>query len=363
MRKTCLRNFYVPLLFISTFSFGQMTVTGGGYTATQLATHLQGPGVTVFNATLTCPSNAYGEYVVSGTPGMDSGIVLTTGSVSDYAGGFGVSGSASIFASTDNAAPGDAELSSLTTEPTFDACILEFDLQAVGDSIQFKYRFGSEEYTDYTCSPFNDVFGFFITGGAYTTPTNIALVTGTSIPVCINSVNCGATGSYPFSTCTALGAGSPFCAYYVNNLADTVITYDGLTTVFTAMAAVNPVDTYHLKLAVADVSDGVFDSGVFLESPSLISAYRPATQIPSGNSSDQLDIAPNPVKDMLVCRSRSLKKGTLTITDINGKMVLSEQVNFDDGETHIPLRLVAGIYSVKFSGNNEVIRKTIVVAN
>ena len=262
------------LLFLTlgTASNGQITVTRF-YTPTQLASFLTGSGVSVFGATMTCPSDASGEFrVVASTLGIDSGVVLSNGAVLTILDTVGVDGSATLFASTDNGAPGDPQLSALiggmTTE---DACILEFNFRPSGDTVKFKYVFGSEEYTDYTCSTFNDVFGFLITGGSYGTATNLALVPGTTIPVCINSVNCGATGSYTIGACNALGAGSPFCAYYVNNIGGTTVTYDGLTTVLTAIAAVNPCDTYHLKLGVADASDHVFDSGVFIAGGSLSS--------------------------------------------------------------------------------------------
>jgi hypothetical protein len=60
---------------------------------------------------------------------------------------------------------------------------------------------------------------------------NLALVPGTNIPVTINSINSGtAGGGYNISTCQAMGAGSPFSQYYINNSGSTTIVYDGLTT-------------------------------------------------------------------------------------------------------------------------------------
>ena len=38
---------------------------------------------------------------------------------------------------------------------------IEFSFIAQSDSISFNYCFGSHEYDGYTCSNFNDVFGFF----------------------------------------------------------------------------------------------------------------------------------------------------------------------------------------------------------
>ena len=288
--KRCTKlPFLVFLVALSLSTNAQITVTGG-YTAAQMAAKLTGAGVTVFGATLTCPADAYGEFVVvSSSLGLDSGIVLTNGTAVTTTTTVGVditngltAGDLSNFASTDNTSSstggvGDPDLTALAGLPTFDACILEFNFKPAGDTIRFRYVFGSEEYTDFTCTTFNDVFGFLISGGAYTTPTNVALVPGTTIPVCINSVNCGATGGGSLSTCTALGTGSPFCAYYVNNFAGTTVSYDGLTTVLTAQALVSPCDTYHLKLGVADASDHVLDSGVFIEAGSLTS--RPPVTI------------------------------------------------------------------------------------
>ena len=265
------------LSFLGSASRAQLVVTGG-YSAAQMAAKLAGPGVTVFGATLTCPSVAYGQFkVITSNLGIDSGIVLTSGLAITSGTNYCVDGPASDFANNDNLAPGDADLTTLAGLPTNDACILEFDFKPAGDTVRFKYVFGSEEYTDFTCSSFNDVFGFLISGGAFTTPVNLAKVPGTNIPVCINSVNCGATGGYSTSTCSALGPGSPFCTYYVDNSAGTTVTYDGITTVLTAEALVSPCDTYHLKLGVADASDGAFDSGVFIEAGSLTS--RPPVAI------------------------------------------------------------------------------------
>jgi gliding motility-associated-like protein len=117
------------------------------------------------------------------------------------------------------------------------------------------------------------VFGFFISGPGIVGAPNMALIPGTTIPVCINSTTNPAVVSVgSLAACTSLGAGSPFAMYYVNNIATgTTITYPGFTTVLTAMHSVLPCSTYHLKLGVADASDAVLDSGVFIAAGSLTS--------------------------------------------------------------------------------------------
>ena len=283
--KTC-----CVLVAFCAFSYtsSAQLILSANKTATILSSALAGSGVTIMSPTMTCAGNANAVFTTGAISplGIPTGIVLTTGNAVDSTTasgfGYGVGDPSSDFANTGNGTPGDPELDALVTpNPTNDACILEFNFKPAGDTIKFNYVFGSEEYTDYTCSPFNDVFAFFISGGAYVSPTNLALVPGTSIPVAVNSVNCGATGGYPLSTCTAMGPGSPFCAYYVNNLvasspAFDYVTYDGLTTVLQVVAAVSPCDTYHLKLAIADAGDDAFDSGVFIEGGSLTSATTTA---------------------------------------------------------------------------------------
>ena len=265
------KSFYLTLLLFLLFQnlavTAQITVVPGA-TAAILANKLVGPGVIIISPTLTCAAVANGTFSGPSSLSFDSGIVLCNGTATD------VANPATFFANTALATPGDPMLSALCGQPTNDACILEFDFRPIGDTVKFDYVFGSEEYTDFVCTEFNDVFGFFISGPGYGAPTNIALVPGTTIPVCINSVNCGVgVGGGTLSTCTAMGPGAPFCTYYVANLTlgGTTIAYDGLTTTLTAIAHVTPCDTYHLKMGVADAVDDVLDSGVFLKAGSLSS--------------------------------------------------------------------------------------------
>jgi hypothetical protein len=250
---------------ISNICLAQFTVSPNK-TAAQLANALTGPGVTVMNATMNCPSVANGTFSGAVSPlGISSGIVLTSGTA------VSVDNPASFFASPeDNGTGGDANLTALSGNPTLDACVIEFDFVPLGDSIKFNYQFGSEEYPVYTCSQFNDVFGFFISGPGYGSPTNIAKVPGTNIPVAINSINSGsASPGFPFANCTGMGAGSPFPSFFINNVGGGTVAYDGLTRVLTAKAAVTPCATYHFKLGVADATDHILSSGVFLQEGSL----------------------------------------------------------------------------------------------
>jgi gliding motility-associated-like protein len=246
-------------------SYAQLTVTAN-QTAAALAQNLAGTGVTVLNANLTCAGAANGTFTATASNlGITNGIVLTTGQAT------AVAGAEAGLTSFNNNTTGDPALQTLSgASTTKDACILQFDLVPKGDTIKFDYVFGSEEYINSICGPYNDAFAFFISGPGITGTVNMARVPGTGIPVAVNSINTGIPGLYgALPNCTAMGPGAPFTAYYNNNTGGATVAYRGLTTVLTAAHMVTPCDTYHLKLTVADAVNGLYDSGVFIKAGSL----------------------------------------------------------------------------------------------
>ena len=246
---------------ISNKAIAQITWTTG-YTATEIVETLAGNGVEVDNATIDCHNLAFGQFdCVDCNVGIDSGIILTSGRVSNIAGpnNLGSTG-------TSNAWAGDPDLNALPgITVTHDACVLEFDVYSPGDSLKFEYVFGSEEYPEYANSSINDCFAFWISGPGYATPTNIALIPGTIEPVTIANVNNVDHPEYYIANGT--GGGGVFGAdpYYIE--------YDGFTVVLTAEASVSPCNWYHLKIALADEEDYSWDSGVFLKAESLTTTY------------------------------------------------------------------------------------------
>ena len=256
-------------LFFTQHLQAQLTVTTGA-SASTLAATLAGPGATTYGATLTCPGIAEGTFTATGTLlSMSSGIVLTNGHAAATA------GTEPALTSYNDGAAGDASFVTLGILPsgtnTYDACELEFNVVATGDTLSFNYQFGSDEYRTAVCSPYNDAFAFFISGPGIVGSPNMALVPGTNLPVEINTVNNGIPGTSGgvLSNCTSIGAGSPFTAYYLDNTGGTLLAYRGYTTKFKAFHTVTPCDTYHLKLAIVDAGNAIYDSGVFLEAGSL----------------------------------------------------------------------------------------------
>ena len=243
----------------------QLQITANN-NAQALVQKLLGPGVIVSNVILTGHPAMTGFFNnLSGTNiNIDSGIVLTNGRAKTIGatGPFGMDGDG-VTAAIDVDAfntwnfPGDADITAIVNEQTFDACVLEFDFLPLGDSIRFNYVFSSEEYTDYSCTEFNDAFAFLISGPGITGIKNIALIPNTTLPVTINNIN------------------EKFCAlfpqYFINNEPNAFFTHNGHVAVFTAKEKVQTCQTYHLKLVIADVSDDDLDSGVFLQAGSFSS--------------------------------------------------------------------------------------------
>ena len=228
---------------------------------------LLGPGVTVSNILYNGSPAALGSFEASNTNlGINEGVVLTTGTVIDN--GEGPQGpNNQAGAGMDNNVGGSALLSGLIGgTQTYNASILEFDFIPYSDTVRFKYVFGSDEYPEFAPpnnSGFNDVFGFFISGPGISGIQNIAILPNGGGVVSINNVN-AITNSQYFNF-----NGDGNTAPYNNN--PFYIQYDGFTDVLEAISQVQCGQTYHLAIAVADVGDGAWDSGIFLEANSLSS--------------------------------------------------------------------------------------------
>jgi trimeric autotransporter adhesin len=273
--KSSVLKFALLSIFISLnlSSVNAQLSVSANKTATQLSSTIGGSGITISSPVLTCPALANGTFTVTpgtllgGTTafGINSGILLTTGRATAAAGSEGP------LVSYNNGAAGYAPLATLAGATTYDACVLEFDMTSIGDTVSFNYQFGSEEYRNSVCGPYNDAFEFLISGPGITGSANMALVPGSTVPVAVNSVNNGVVGIYgTWSNCTAMGPGSPFTTgYYVDNTGGSFFTYRGYTRKFVAKHSVIPCSTYHLVLAIADASNGLYDSGVFIEAGSL----------------------------------------------------------------------------------------------
>ncbi len=225
---------------------------------------LLGSGVTVSNVTFNGGSGAQpneqlgyfdgSECVL----GMDSGLFLCTGNINMA---LGPNNSGSLSMELSSIPPYDDDLDNVAGDPCMDVGSLEFDFVPTGDSISFSYSFASEEYLEYVNAGYNDAFGFFLSGPGISGPfqndaTNLAMVPGTFSYVSVNSINTGSNASYYQDN--GNGSSAPYSTdpFYFQ--------FDGFTVGLTAHAAVQCGQTYHIKMAIGDVGDPNWDSGVFI---------------------------------------------------------------------------------------------------
>lgn len=222
----------------------------GSLTAEDLVSLLLGENSTVVvsNITITGSNLAIGKFTNGGSLEFDTGIVMSTGKVSEIPEGVIAD---DAYLGTDFSNTGDEDLKNLSGFDNFDAIILEFDFMTEYDSITFNYRIASTE-------PFGgeyaDVFGLFVNG------VNVALLPDGEI---VTIPNIDPSGPYyeegPFNTSFDRGFESP----------------QGFSIVLTAVADVEPNTLNHMKFAIADVVDGDYDSAVFIEGGSFVSNTLP----------------------------------------------------------------------------------------
>ena len=254
--------------------FSQSVVVSNAQTPTQLINNvLLGMGVTASNITINGSplnaNNAQGNVVsfTNTNPAfpISSGLLLTTGNAIAAQGPNNSTNLSNNLPATASVAS-DPHLNILAAGTVTNGVVLEFDFIPTGDTLNFRYIFGSEEYPEFSPSTFNDAFGLFLWGpgisgpyalAGYANGANIATIPG-GIPVTINNVGDASNTAY----------------YVFNDNGSTygnAIQYDGTTVLLTAAASVQCNQTYHIKLAISNVSDQAYDSGVFLEANSFSS--------------------------------------------------------------------------------------------
>ncbi len=320
------------LLSAATFSASaQLTVTDSLTNAT-ISQLLEGLNVSIANVQVNCPDNALAHFTGTSELAITEGILLTTGEAAT------VAGPVSTMAMGTLMTPGDAdlEISLGGGMPTYDACVLEFDCIPYGDTLLFNFSFGSEEYPEFVGSGFNDVFAIYLSGPGFAMPTNVAaLPDGT--PVAINNVNAGINPAYFHDN------EFPAPGQYVS--------YDGFTTNLTAFAVVSPGETYHFKVAIADVGDMILDSGVFLEAFSFRSVNLITTSI-GVNATEALKLSQRADR-LWVEVPAGLIGRTLSIYDLNGRSVYGTTITSDRMELDLA-SLARGVYTVWIEGGSMV---------
>ncbi|MBX2971526.1 MAG: choice-of-anchor L domain-containing protein [Flavobacteriales bacterium] len=261
---------------------GQLVVNSSLTPAQLVQDVLLGTGISASNITyngVASPAVAQagsGSFTQTGALGLEAGVILSTGYAASAVGPEDVYNSDEL-----GNFGNDPDLRALVGGLITDHAILEFDFVPMGDTLRFRYVFASKEYPDWSCSEYNDAFGFFLSGPDIAGPysrgaVNIALLPDGATTVSINNVH--ANASDPF--CDPVNA-----QYYVDNMGGPTVSHGGYTTVLTAMAVVQCGATYHIKLGIADAGgffgdDMDFDSAVFIEAGSFMSTSFVPSLVP-----------------------------------------------------------------------------------
>ncbi|MEZ5538259.1 MAG: choice-of-anchor L domain-containing protein [Thiolinea sp.] len=275
---------------------------------------LNGPGLELKN--LRFVSGAQGQYGIflGGSDPADGDPVL------DIPDGFYMStgNSSSILGPNDSAKKtyntrvqySDADLIKIASNAIFDPVVVEFDVIPKGDKLNFVLVFGSEEYPEYVCSKFNDVFGLFISGPGFDGTVNAAYVPDSGLPIAVNNINIGTKGSKADGTDCHLGNS----VYFVDNGNGTGAKgtqLDGFSRpLTTSLDGLIPGETYRVKLALADTADQAYDSAAF---------FRWLTSTSSSLVDLELSATPStrqPAKDGFVDITYTLTNTSSTATQL-----------------------------------------------
>ncbi len=232
-----------------------------------------------FNGAANPVSNQGGQFTGGGLLpvgpiGIPSGVILSSGNIASVIGG--PAGMCNQRSSTSTVAgtPGDPNLNAIVApRVTFDRAALEFDITCIADTtLGFRFVFASEEYNEWALTQYNDAIGIFVNN------VNVARLPMPfwAIPVTVNTVNngnpFGAANRRNFwhfvnNQCGVGGLGPYPCAPPNRETEmDGLTQFDGRNTpLFARGTRLLAGQQYHVKLVVADTSDRVYDSNLFVK--------------------------------------------------------------------------------------------------
>lgn len=313
-RRSWVCVFASLLLSLPAFAITVKSV-GEGLTPTQVVELLSGEGATISNIKITGSSSAIGSFSAGASLGIDSGVVLSTGNIADVTGPNSSESTGAVLGTVGHPAL-DAIVEPFETQ---DAVVLEFDVVTVSPTFVIRYVFASEEYREWVDSEFNDVFAFFVDGG------NIALTPGTSAPVTVNTIN--------HNVNTGL---------YHDNEGGVDTEFDGYTTTLQAIAVVEPNVTHRVRIAVADASDGLLDSAVFIAEGGISGSLIAPIIVPEVRGIEAQFGGPNTVRLPLYYAFESTPP-TMSASGIPGATFTFTPIFIGpDGRTYTDLSIVLG---------------------
>ncbi len=277
--------------------------------ANDMADAMFGNGVTIVSASYTGASSASGIYTdgdatAPGITPSDSGVILSTGNASSITNSSG-DANVSSGTSTSHGTAGDADLTAVSGQTTYDAAVFEADFIPDGSTLTMQVVFSSEEYLEYVDSGFNDAVVVVVNGQ----PAELSVGSG---DISINNISDQDNANL-----------------YIDNPAsgETHNTeMDGFTVTLTLKAPVNPGQVNSIKIGIADGGDSHYDSNLLIAGDSV--------QTSLVAQDDDIELRAGSTKEFdLLANDTSSTGSTLTITQINGNPVtIGDSVVLGSGE-------------------------------
>lgn len=234
----------------------------------QAVKSLAGEGVEISNVTynFTGGGSPVGVFTDDfGSLGVQKGLIVTNGTASNASGPNTDACRTTVNQTNSVSYP---DLDELVDDPLHDLVVIEFDIVAATDNLEFTYVFGSDEYPEFVDAGYHDVFAFFMSGPGISGKVNLATIPRTNEPVSVQTINKNSNSDLYVSN----GSGStPVVNFDVQ--------YDGYTVPLTKSVTIRPCETYHFRIAIADVLDQTCDSGVFLEQNSFKVNNKPKIEL------------------------------------------------------------------------------------
>lgn len=233
----------------------------------QLADSLAGRGVRVQDATFTGTDVQAGKFRAPMLERPHSaGVALSTGSLIDadpqsdadvdFTKSALIGPNTSLTTTGDFGGAGDADLTTQAEVSSYDAAVLTLTVTPRYRNLYLEYRFGSEEYANWSAQGYNDALGIWVNGQLCST------IPDTSEPAGLATINSSVNASH-------------YVANFTDRTPGTLPTeMNGFTEPLQCHAQVTPGAPTTVKIAVADTRDGQLDTTLLLSAKTLTSARR-----------------------------------------------------------------------------------------
>ncbi len=265
------------LILLCRISFGQMTIDTT-HTPMALVNFMVGKesNLIIKSATYKGARQSIGLFSNPLKNIIPKGLILSTGNVYDAIGPHIL-----VNKGTQTSPAGDTDLEKIAAGKTYDAAVLDICFTSLSDSISFNFFFASNEYPDFVDKGVNDVFAFFLCNQELKLKKNMAVIGPTEIPITINKINDHRNSGYFLNNLVWNDENiEKFKSDKDAGALSYIFNFNGMTTLLHAGSKVIPGKEYHLKIAIADVGDRIFDSAVFLEAGS----FKSTGKIPANTS-------------------------------------------------------------------------------